>query len=75
MSLADDLRARMRLIPVHWEQHKLYARALTLAEAVEKLPEPELHYLREIGDDGKQVTTYADPDLAIATEKLKEMIR
>lgn len=74
MSLTDDLRARMRLIPVHWEQHKLYARALALAEAVEKLPEPAVTVHSYL--DGVACSHhYADPALAAAVEKLKEMIK
>lgn len=74
MSLADELRARMRLIPVHWEQHKLYARALILAEAVEKLPEPAVTVHSYL--DGVACSHhYADPRLATTVEKLKEMVR
>lgn len=72
MSLADELRARMRLIPVYWEQHKLYARALIIAEAVEKLPEPHRF---PIGPRGTPPFSYGDPALATAVEKLKEMIK
>lgn len=70
MSLADDLRARMRLIPVHWEQHKLYARALTLAEEVEKLPEAAgwIRYAEGVYVPAHRVQ-------AAAVEKLKEMVR
>lgn len=74
MSLTDDLRARMRVIPVHWEQHKLYARCLALAEAVEKLPEPAVTVHSYL--DGMACSHhYADPRLATEVEKLKELCK
>lgn len=53
----------------------LLRRALTVIEAVEKLPKPELHWLREVDHKGDQVAMYADPKLAEATKQLKEMIK
>lgn len=73
MSLSTDLRARMQLIPSHWEQHKLYARCLTLAEAVEKLPEPDIQDVDGSAHAGK-CRDYGYT-VATAVEKLKEMVK
>lgn len=68
MSLADELR----LVRNYWASDQSCAeildRAIAIAEAVERLPEPEAYYLREVGP-GEQAMN----DIEQAIERLGEV--